>query len=82
MKPFDSMTAPEIDRLGFKALCDALGLAGALRFLQQAGAGSGNYTRERDAILRGVSLGMLAKEARAFDERRGRRKKRPALRRR
>jgi hypothetical protein len=82
MKPADSMTAPEIDRLGFQALCDALGLAGALRFLQQMGGGSGNYTRERAAILRGVSIETLAREARGFEKQRRKRRVRPVLRRR
>ena len=80
MKPADSLTAPEIDRLGFKALCDALGLAGALRFILQTGGGSGNYTRERETILQGLSLSILAKEARAIEKRRGARRKKPAPR--
>lgn len=41
----------EIMRLGFDALCDRLGVAGALRFILHYDSGRGNYTKEREKIL-------------------------------
>jgi hypothetical protein len=37
----------EIRKTGYKALVDALGVVGMLRFLQQLDAGTGDYTQER-----------------------------------
>ena len=82
MKGAEILTPIEIDRMGFQALCDALGLAGALRFVRQTGAGSGDYTRERGTILHGLTMGDLAREARKFERKRVRRKKLPLLHRR
>ncbi len=41
------MKQTEIRKTGYKALVDALGVVGMLRFLQQLDAGSGDYTQER-----------------------------------
>ena len=41
------MKLTEIKQRGYKALIDALGVAGTLRFLQQLGVGYGDYTKER-----------------------------------
>ena len=41
------MKQAEIRKTGYKALVDALGVVGMLRFLQQLDAGSGDYTQER-----------------------------------
>ncbi|MDF5724024.1 MAG: hypothetical protein PUP91_26880 [Rhizonema sp. PD37] len=41
------MKMTEIRQKGYKALIDALGVAGTLRFLQQLGVGYGDYTKER-----------------------------------
>ena len=49
-------TAMDLQREGFRALCDRLGLAGAVRFLWQVEAGHGDYTKERDKIVRGVRV--------------------------
>ena len=81
MRHSDSLTAIEIDRLGFRALSDALGLAGALRFLRQIGGGSGDYTHERKTILRGVTIESLSLEARSHEKRRVGRKRGQILRR-
>jgi len=56
-------TLQEIRREGFQALVDRLGVADALRFIQQYDPGEGDYTVERhkwldhltlDDILRGI----------------------------
>ena len=41
------MTPLEINRLGYKALTDALGFDGMIRFLRQFEPGEGDYTQER-----------------------------------
>lgn len=41
------MNQTEIRKTGYKALVDALGVVGTLRFLQQLDIGSGDYTKER-----------------------------------
>ena len=45
------MKLTEIRQQGYKALIDALGVAGALRFLQQLEVGYGDYTQERHQWL-------------------------------
>jgi hypothetical protein len=41
------MKLAEIRQQGYKALTEALGVVGTLRFIQQFEAGYGNYTQER-----------------------------------
>ncbi len=53
-------TAMELQRAGFQALCDRLGLAGAVRFLWQVEAGRGDYTKERGRIVRGARVDDVA----------------------
>ncbi|MBW4622082.1 MAG: hypothetical protein KME17_22355 [Cyanosarcina radialis HA8281-LM2] len=45
------MTPLEINRVGYKALIDALGFDGTIRFLRQFEPGSGDYTKERHQWL-------------------------------
>ncbi|MEH2065426.1 MAG: hypothetical protein V7K50_24735 [Nostoc sp.] len=45
------MKSMEIRQQGYKALIDALGVAGTLRFLQQLEVGYGDYTKERNQWL-------------------------------
>jgi len=45
------MKLTEIRQQGYKALIDALGVAGTLRFLQQLEVGYGDYTQERHQWL-------------------------------
>ena len=45
------MKLTEIRHKGYKALINALGVAGTLRFLQQLGVGYGDYTKERHQWL-------------------------------
>ncbi|QZZ23340.1 hypothetical protein J5X98_02840 [Leptothermofonsia sichuanensis E412] len=50
------MTPLELNRLGYRALMDALGFDGMMRFLQQFEPGQGDYTAERQQCLQNVSL--------------------------
>jgi len=50
------MTLIEINRIGYKALADALGFDGMMQFLNQFTSGQGDYTKERDQWLDDVSL--------------------------
>lgn len=45
------MTPLEINRLGYKALTDALGFDGMIRFLRQFEPGTGDYAKERHQWL-------------------------------
>jgi len=45
----------EIRRDGFRALVQALGPDGAIRFVQELDQGAGDYTRERHAWLDSMS---------------------------
>jgi acyl-CoA thioesterase FadM len=41
------MKLAELRKQGYKALTDALGIVGMIRFLQQFDVGEGDYTRDR-----------------------------------
>jgi len=53
-----------IRKLGLEALAKALGPVGMVRFLQQFETGSGNYTKERERLLKGVDVKTIVKEIR------------------
>ena len=61
MKPAGYRTPHDIAAEGFAALVERLGPGGALQFLHQYEAGQGNYTEERKALLRNVTLPALKK---------------------
>jgi hypothetical protein len=50
------MTPLELNRLGYRALMDALGFDGMIRFLRQFEPGQGDYTAERQQRLQNISL--------------------------
>ena len=50
------MKLTEIRQQGYKALIDALGVAGTLRFLQQLEVGYGDYTKERHQWLNQITI--------------------------
>jgi hypothetical protein len=50
------LSPAQLRQLGIEALVQALGAVGMTRFLQQFDRGSGDYNRDRDAALAGVSL--------------------------
>ena len=45
-----------IRQIGFKALIKELGVVGTAVFIRQFENGYGNYTEERDAMLRGIEI--------------------------
>jgi len=53
-------TIPEIRRVGLEALCERLGPAGTLRFLQQFDGGQGDYTQDRQAWLDRLTVEQIA----------------------
>jgi len=55
-----TLTTPEIRIAGMKALLDRLGLAGTVRFLQQFDGGSGDYTKERQQWLKGLTVDEIS----------------------
>ena len=50
------MTPIEINRIGYRALVDALGFDGAIRFLRQFDPGEGDYTNQRHQWLDKLNL--------------------------
>ena len=50
------MSPIEINRIGYRALVDALGFDGAIRFLRQFDPGEGDYTNQRHQWLDKLSL--------------------------
>jgi hypothetical protein len=50
------LSPAQLRQLGIEALVQALGAVGMVRFLQQFDRGSGDYTRDRDTILAGITL--------------------------
>lgn len=53
----------ELRRRGIEVLVRELGYADAMRFLQQFGAGRGDYTAERDRLAPPMSNDELLREA-------------------
>jgi len=47
-----------------------LGIVETVRFLTQFGTGFGDYTRERDSIFRGLTMGEILSEIRRTHRRR------------
>ncbi|MBM3862073.1 MAG: hypothetical protein FJ395_20810 [Verrucomicrobia bacterium] len=62
MKAHTYQTPHEIAVQGFAALVEKLGPGGAVQFIHQFEQGQGNYTKERIAILKGVTLKKLRAE--------------------
>lgn len=67
-------TAAEITRDGFAALCDKLGMADAIRFVQLFDLGHGDYTSERSKLFEGETVSSLV--ARIRQRKRSNHKKR------
>ena len=49
-------TLKEVSAEAHEVLCERLGVADTVRFLNQYENGKGNYTLERDATLEGMSV--------------------------
>ncbi|HEY7677962.1 MAG TPA: hypothetical protein VIG69_12875 [Candidatus Methylomirabilis sp.] len=58
------MGIPELRSRGFEALVRELGVANALRFLHLHGMGEGDYTRERQEWLAGLTIEQIEQEVR------------------
>ena len=58
------LTLPELKRRGFEVLVRELGAANALRFLHLYSPGQGDYTRERDRWLTGLTVEQVEEEIR------------------
>lgn len=56
------ITPAQIRSKGIRALVEALGPVGMARFLQQFDTGSGDYTKERERWLRGITLDGALRE--------------------
>lgn len=63
------MTMNEIRQIGIKALVNVLGPVGMVRFLQQFDMGKGDYTKERNKLLGGITVQDLSKELDEFEKR-------------
>jgi len=55
-------TPHEIAVKGFEALVEKLGPGGAVQFIHQFEKGRGDYTKERQRILKGLTLRKLRAE--------------------
>ena len=49
-----------IRKKGLEVLTKELGAAGTVRFLRQFESGDGDYTREREALLKDISIDEIA----------------------
>lgn len=75
MQKTQHLTDEEIDRLGYEALKEKLGILGALRFITLQTEPSGeSYAEIRDKIFEGMTLEEVYEEAVRLESKR---KKRP-----
>ena len=56
----------EVTDRAFRALAREIGVADTARFLQQFGAGSGNYTRDREALFGHLSLEEVVAQSKRY----------------
>lgn len=63
-------TLSEINQQATAILAREMGIADALRFLNQFSSGSGDYTKERDQWLGNLSLEQITSEIKAKRDRR------------
>ena len=57
-----TMSINQIREVGLEVLTKALGPVGMVRFLQQFERGAGDYTKNRDKWLSGITLQKILKE--------------------
>jgi hypothetical protein len=57
-----TMSINQIREVGLEVLTKALGPVGMVRFLQQFERGEGDYTKNREKWLKGMSLQSVLKE--------------------
>jgi hypothetical protein len=65
------MTPVELRERGYQALISQLGQIDTIRFLQQMGWGSGDYTQERQELLNAVTREEFFQDLRRIRERDG-----------
>jgi hypothetical protein len=53
---------------GLRLLIDGLGVAGMVEFLRQFGGGSGDYTAEREELLKDVTIDEIVEQIKARKE--------------
>ena len=58
------LTLPELRKKGFEVLVRELGAADAVRFLHLHQGGQGDYTRDRDRWLSGLTIEHIEEEVR------------------
>jgi hypothetical protein len=58
----------EVIQSAIHLLCRELGVVNAIRFLNQYSHGYGNYTEERDALFRHLTVHDIAEEIRLYQE--------------
>lgn len=63
------LSLAELRRKGFEVLVRELGAANALRFLHLYGTGQGDYTRDRDRWLSGLTIEQIEEEIRRMKAR-------------
>jgi len=56
------LTLPDIRGKGWQALIQALGYAGATKFILLSEKGRGDYTKERRDIFRGATIESILEE--------------------
>ncbi|MCR4392070.1 MAG: hypothetical protein NUV94_04655 [Candidatus Acetothermia bacterium] len=59
-------TPAQIREQGIEALAKALGPIGMVRFLQQFETGSGDYTRDREEWLKGLTVHDVVEEIKSL----------------
>ena len=70
-------TLDDIRHVGIAALEQALGPVDMIRFIQQFGAGAGDYTKKRQAIQAAVAPPEFVKEMKALARKTGKTSRRP-----
>ena len=56
----------EVTDRAFRALAREIGVADTARFLQQFGAGRGDYTRDREALFSHLSLEDIVEQSKRY----------------
>lgn len=65
--PIHEMTDQEFQRHALSILQRELGASGFARFLRLYRSGHGDYTRERDQLLKGVTIDEIVEQVRRTD---------------
>ncbi len=58
----------EINHEAIQVLIREMGIAATMRFMNQFSTGSGDYTKERDALFEGLTLEQILDEIRTTEE--------------